>query len=378
MPSGAQQMCAEGQPDKNFWKKGRGKGRFDWQKGEKKFFPFLPGIQLTEGAFFMAFFRGRRLRGSEGLRAMVRETVVLPQDLIMPYFVIEDGDASCRLPVDSMPGIFQFGLDALEEQVGRAVERGLRSCLLFGIPAVKDARGSGAWAPDGIVQRAVVRLREHFPGLVIITDTCLCEFTDHGHCGMVSPGDVTGNVDNDSSVELLAQTALSQARAGADIVAPSDMMDGRVAAIRRVLDEQGYSGVPVMSYAVKYASGFYGPFREAAKSTPQFGDRRTYQMDPGNAREAVREAEADIAEGADMLIVKPGLPYLDIVRDISRQFPVPVLAYQVSGEYAMIKAAGAHGWIDEQLVIKESLLCLKRAGAQMIITYFTEALLGEL
>lgn len=322
-----------------------------------------------------AFHRGRRLRQSPELRALVRETApLLREELIMPYFVVETDDAAFRKEISAMPGQFQLSLQELEKQVGAAVADGLGAVLLFGIPAVKDERASGAWAEDGIVQRAVRLLRERFPSLVIITDVCLCEYMSHGHCGILRPD---GVVENDATLPILARTAVSHARAGADVVAPSDMMDGRVAAIRAALDEAGFAATPVMSYAVKYASACYGPFREAAESAPACGDRKSYQMDPGNAREALLEARADLAEGADMLIVKPAGPYADILRAVRDAVDVPVAAYQVSGEYSMIRAAGLNGWIDERAVMLESLLGLKRAGADMLITYFAETLLRE-
>ena len=311
-------------------------------------------------------FRGRRLRRTETLRAMVRETSLRAGDLIMPYFVVDEPGV-VRKPIAAMPGQCQLSVDALEEDVARAVGFGLHACLLFGLPAGKDEVGSGAYAEDGIVQRAVRRLKDNFPQLVVITDVCLCEYTSHGHCGVLT---AVGEVRNDATVDLLARTALSHARAGADIVAPSDMMDGRVAAIRNLLDAEGFSHIPVMSYAAKYASAFYGPFREAAESAPQFGNRKTYQMDPANAREAAREVAADLTEGADMLIVKPAGPYLDILARTRAMCTVPIAAYQVSGEYAMLKAAGQNGWIDEQAAAEEALVGIKRAGADMIITYF--------
>ena len=321
------------------------------------------------------FHRGRRLRQSPQLRALVRETPpLLREDLIMPYFVVETDDAAFRKEISAMPGQFQLSLDELEKRVGAAVDNGLMAVLLFGIPRVKDERASGAWAEDGIVQQAVRRLRKRYPSLVIITDVCLCEYMSHGHCGILTPD---GVVENDATLPLLAATAVSHARAGADIVAPSDMMDGRIAAIRAALDEVGFTSTPVMSYAVKYASACYGPFREAAESAPACGDRKAYQMDPGNAREAMIEARADLAEGADMLIVKPAGPYADILRAVRDAVDVPLAAYQVSGEYSMIRAAGLNGWIDERAVMLESLLGLKRAGADMLITYFTETLLRE-
>ena len=317
-------------------------------------------------------YRGRRLRRTGTIREMVRETFLRPSDLIMPYFVVDTSQKMVRNPISSMPGQYQFSLDALEETVGRAVAAGLRGCLLFGIPAQKNETGSEAYAEDGIVQRAVRMLKERFSKLTVITDVCLCEYTSHGHCGLLNN---TGQVRNDASVDVLVRTALSHAKAGADMVAPSDMMDGRVLAIRQALDQSGYKHVPVMSYAVKYASAFYGPFREAAGSAPQFGNRKSYQMDPANTREAMREAAADIEEGADILIIKPGLPYLDILRQVRERCDLPLVSYQVSGEYSLIKAGGLQGWVDEHAVLLESLISIKRAGADMIITYFAEELL---
>ena len=318
------------------------------------------------------FFRGRRLRRTATMRAMVREHSVCAADLIMPYFVVETADAAFTRPIASMPGQSQLSLPKLVETVGKDVAVGLKSCLLFGIPSEKDPTGSGAWAEKGIVQEAVRALKGAFPELLVITDLCLCEYTSHGHCGLLGP---EGEVQNDPTLALLSQTAVAQARAGADIVAPSDMMDGRVEAIRTALDGAGFAHIPVMSYAVKYASSYYGPFREAAESAPKSGDRKAYQMDPANRREALREAAADVAEGADFLIVKPAGPYMDIIRDVREAFPLPVVAYQVSGEYSMIRAAGLQGWIDEERVVLESLTGFKRAGADLIISYFTASLL---
>lgn len=321
------------------------------------------------------FFRGRRLRSTPVLREMLREIEIRPQDMIMPYFVVESGQKGMRKPIGSMPGQFQLSLDELDKQVAKAVDTGLKAVLLFGIPEHKDNVGSGGYAENGIVQEAVRLLKKrHGQNLLVITDTCLCEYTSHGHCGILSP---KGEVLNDPSIELIAKAALSQAQAGADIVAPSDMMDGRVSAIREALDENGLVNTPIMSYAVKYAGSFYGPFREAAESAPQSGDRKSYQMDPGNRREAFLEAGADIAEDADILIVKPAGPFLDIVRDVRNAFDKPLCAYQVSGEYSMIKAAGERGWIDESGVVLESLIGIKRAGADLIVSYFTEDLLAK-
>ncbi len=320
------------------------------------------------------FHRGRRLRTSLAMRELVRENEIRSQDLIMPYFVAETDDDSFRKEISSMPGQYQLSLAQLEKQVDEAVSNGLKSCILFGIPAEKDEMGTQAYADKGIVQQAIRLLKSNWPDLIVIADTCLCEYTSHGHCGIVKQGEVL----NDPTLNLLAKTAVVQAEAGADIIAPSDMMDGRVAAIRAALDDAGFVNTPIMSYAVKYASAFYGPFREAAESAPQFGDRKTYQMDPANGREALREAIADFDEGADILMVKPGLPYLDIIRQVRDTFDTPVAAYQVSGEYSMIKAAARNGWIDEMGVIMESLVAFKRAGADLILTYFTEDVLKAL
>ncbi len=320
------------------------------------------------------FFRGRRLRRTPVIRELFRETILRAQDLIMPYFVVENDDPNFEKPIGAMPGQYQLGLEAFYKRVEAAAARGLRAIILFGIPKEKDERASQAYDADGIVQQAVRGIKKRLPDLVVVTDVCLCEYTSHGHCGIL----VNGYVQNDPTLELLAKTALSHARAGADIVAPSDMMDGRVAAIRSALNENGFSNIPIMSYAVKYASCFYGPFREAAESAPASGDRKSYQMDPANDREAMREAEADVLEGADILIVKPALPYLDIVRRVRDRFDLPLCAYQVSGEYSMIKAAGQNGWIDEQAVMLESLTSIKRAGAELIITYFAEELVDKL
>lgn len=317
------------------------------------------------------FFRGRRLRRTGALRELARETVLNGKKLIMPYFVVET-QQSLREPIASMPGQYRLSLSELEKEVAPAVEAGLNACLLFGIPAGKDALGTGAYAEEGIVQQAVRKLKQAFPHLLVVTDVCLCEYTDHGHCGMLSP---SGEVLNDPTLELLAKTAVSHAAAGADIIAPSDMMDGRIAALRGALDQNGFSHLPLMSYAVKYASAFYGPFREAADSTPQSGDRKSYQMDPANRLEALREAEADAAEGADILMVKPAGAYLDIIRDVKERFDLPLAAYQVSGEYSLIKAAGQMGWVDAEAVALESLVGIARAGADMIITYFAQDLL---
>ena len=309
------------------------------------------------------FRRNRRLRNSGTLRSMVRETVLQKEDFIYPIFVVEGNDI--KNEVKSMPGVFQLSLDHLAVEVDEVVSLGIPSIMLFGVPNVKDAVGSQAYADEGIVQQATRFVKERHPDLVVIADTCLCQYTDHGHCGVIEDGYVL----NDPSLELLTKTAVSQAQAGADIIAPSNMMDGFVAAIRRGLDEAGFVNIPIMSYAVKYASAYYGPFREAAHSTPQAGDRKTYQMDPGNRLEAIREAESDVAEGADFLIVKPALSYLDVMREVRNNTTLPVVAYNVSGEYAMVKAAAQNGWIDEEAVVLETLLSMKRAGADIIMTY---------
>ncbi|KYD16255.1 porphobilinogen synthase [Caldibacillus debilis] len=312
------------------------------------------------------FRRHRRLRKSAFLRDLVREHHLSVDDLIYPLFVVEGNKV--RNPVPSMPGIEQLSPDYLLDEIGEAVALGIKAVLLFGVPRHKDPVGSAAYHPHGIVQEAIRAIKAKYPDLLVIADTCLCEYTDHGHCGVVENGDVL----NDASLELLVKTAVSQAEAGADIIAPSNMMDGFTAAIRKGLDDAGFAYVPIMSYAVKYASAFYGPFRDAAESAPKFGDRKTYQMDPANRREALREAQSDIEEGADLLIVKPGMPYLDIIADIRQHFPVPVVAYNVSGEYAMVKAAAQNGWLDEKSVVLEMLTGMKRAGADLIITYFAK------
>ena len=307
--------------------------------------------------------RPRRLRRTEALRRMVRETDLRPSDFIYPLFVVEG--RGVRKPVPSMPGIDNLSVDLAVEEAKRARAVGVPAVILFGIPGHKDPRGTGAWAEDGIVQKALRAMKEAVPELQLLADICLCEYTDHGHCGVIHGGEV----DNDQSLPLLAQMAVSCARAGADIVAPSDMMDGRVAAIRTALDGAGLSRIPILSYAAKYASGFYGPFREAAQSTPQFGDRRGYQMDPGNVREALKEVALDLDEGADLVMVKPALSYLDVITKVKQRFDVPLAAYNVSGEYAMVKAAAANGWIDGERVMMEVLTSIKRAGADLILTY---------
>jgi porphobilinogen synthase len=309
-------------------------------------------------------YRPRRLRRNEALRRLVRETRVTVEQLVQPLFVVPG--QGVERPIASMPGIAQLSVDRTAEECRQLADLGVPAVILFGIPDAKDARGSGATDPDGIIPRALRAIRAAAPGLILVTDVCLCEYTDHGHCGVIRGQDV----DNDPTLEVLAAEALAHARAGADVIAPSDMMDGRVAAIRRGLDGAGFSDLPIMAYAAKLASGFYGPFREAAESTPQFGDRRSYQMDPANAEEALREVALDIDEGADIVMVKPALPYLDIIRRVKQRFGYPVAAYQVSGEYAMVKAAAARGWLDEARVVDESLTAIRRAGADIIITYF--------
>ncbi|NLR45760.1 porphobilinogen synthase [Priestia megaterium] len=311
----------------------------------------------------LQFTRHRRLRNSVNMRALVRETHLHPEDFIYPIFIVE-GEQK-RNAVKSMPGVDQISLDYLNGEIQELVNLGIKSAMVFGVPAEKDAVGSQAYHDHGIVQKGIRQIKENFPEFVVIADTCLCQYTDHGHCGVIEDGKIL----NDPSLDLLARTAVSQAKAGADIIAPSNMMDGFVAAIRHGLDEAGFEDVPVMSYAVKYASAFYGPFRDAAHSSPQFGDRKTYQMDPANRLEALREAESDVEEGADFLIVKPALSYLDIMRDVKNTFNLPVVAYNVSGEYSMIKAAAQNGWVNEKEIVLEKLISMKRAGADLIVTY---------
>ena len=309
-------------------------------------------------------YRPRRLRKNEAFRKLIRETALSANDFIYPLFVVPGKDV--KNPVASMPGVFQQSADLLVKEVQRLESLGIPAILLFGIPEKKDETASGAFAKDGIVQRTVRRIKEKCPDILVVTDVCLCEYTSHGHCGMIEKGDV----DNDSTLEVLAETALSHARAGADMVAPSAMMDGQVGAIREALDESGFESLPVMAYSAKYASSFYGPFREAAESAPQFGNRKSYQMDPANSDEAIREMTLDVSEGADIIMVKPALPYLDIIRRAKEEFDLPVAAYNVSGEFAMIKAAAKMGWIDGELAMMEALTAIKRAGADIIITYF--------
>ncbi len=308
-------------------------------------------------------YRGRRLRRTEALRKMVREVSLETEDFILPFFVRHG--KGVKKPVDGMPGNFQLSVDMLLKELREPVERGIPAILLFGIPQKKDPVGSEGYADNGIVQQACRAIKQAFPDLVIVTDVCLCEYTDHGHCGVIRDGDV----DNDPTLDLLATMALSHAKAGADMVAPSDMMDGRVSAIREALDESGYEWLPIMSYAAKYASAFYGPFRGAAESTPQFGDRRSYQMDPANSDEALREVSMDVDEGADLIMVKPALPYLDVIWRVRNTFDLPLAAYNVSGEFAMIKAAAQNGWIDGDRCMMEALTSIKRAGADLIISY---------
>jgi porphobilinogen synthase len=316
--------------------------------------------------------RPRRLRRTAVLRRMVRETRLNPDNLIAPLFVCPG--RGVNNPIQSMPGVAQLSADMAVREAGEIAAAGVPAVILFGIPEHKDAMGSEAWSDSGSVQRTIHEIKEHVPGLVVITDVCMCEYTDHGHCGAIKDGDV----DNDATLELLRREALSHVRAGADIVAPSDMMDGRVGAIRAALDESGFSATPIMAYSAKYASAFYGPFREAAESAPKFGDRRSYQMDPANGDEALREVALDLEEGADIVMVKPALPYLDLIYRVKQEFKCPVAAYNVSGEYSMIRAAGLNGWIDEPRAAMEVLVAIKRAGADMILTYFAKQAAREL
>lgn len=312
--------------------------------------------------------RHRRLRRTAALRDLVRETVLTADDFMYPIFVTHGENVRAEVP--SMPGVYHYSLDQLGGEIQRAAAAGVKSVMLFGVPAHKDEAGSSAYDPHGIVQQAIREVKRTAPDMIVAADTCLCQYTDHGHCGVVrfSPsGEAV--IANDESLELLVKTAVSQAEAGADIIAPSNMMDGFVAAIRAGLDAAGYESVPILSYSVKYASAYYGPFRDAAHSAPQFGDRKTYQMDPANVREALREADSDVLEGADMLMVKPALAYMDVIKTIKDNFDLPLAAYNTSGEYAMVKAAAANGWIDERAVVLETLTGLKRAGADIIITY---------
>ena len=314
----------------------------------------------------IAFKRHRRLRSSASMRALVRENHLRADDFIYPMFVIEGEGIKNEVP--SMPGVYQVSLDLLLDEVKEVYDLGIKAIMFFGVITAKDEIGTGAYIDDGIVQKATRLVKKEFPDLLIVADTCLCEYTSHGHCGVIHENDV----DNDESLKLLAKTAVSQAKAGADIIAPSNMMDGFVAVIRHALDEAGFTHIPIMSYAVKYASAFYGPFRDAADSAPQFGDRKTYQMDPSNRLEALREAQSDIEEGADFIMVKPALSFLDIIRDVRNHVQTPVVAYNVSGEYALVKAAAQNGWIDEKSVVLEMLTSMKRAGADIILTYFAK------
>ena len=310
--------------------------------------------------------RPRRLRRNENLRRMTRETHLRVDDLIMPLFIVPG--TKVENPIGAMPGIAQLSVDRAVEECRQIRDLGIPGVILFGIPDHKDAVGSDAYDDNGIIQRALRAIKEDVPGLTLMTDVCLCEYTDHGHCGLIKGNDV----ENDATLELLVKESLSHVRAGADMVAPSDMMDGRVGAIRQALDREGFPHIPIMAYAAKFASGFYGPFREAAESTPQFGDRRSYQMDPANGDEALREVALDIEEGADIVMVKPALPYLDIIRRVKEKFGYPLAAYHVSGEYAMLKAASLNGWLDEERVMLEALTSIKRAGADLILTYFAK------
>ena len=311
-------------------------------------------------------YRPRRLRRNENLRRMVRETFLRIDDLIYPMFV--QPGKGLREPISSMPDNYRFSIDELVKEIKDIYKLGIPAIILFGIPEKKDELGTEAYAKDGIIQRAIKAIKDSVPEIIVITDVCLCEYTSHGHCGVIK----NNEVDNDATLELLAKEAVSHAEAGADMVAPSDMMDGRVKAIREALDRRGFSHIPIMSYAVKYASAFYGPFREAAESAPQFGDRRSYQMDPPNAREALREAELDVGEGADIIMVKPALPYLDIIYRVRQAINRPIAAYNVSGEFSMLKAAIANGWLEEKRVVLEALTSIKRAGADLILTYFAK------
>ena len=312
-------------------------------------------------------YRPRRLRANENLRRLVRETALSVNDLIYPMFVVHGRDTATE--ISAMPGCYQYSVDRLVTAAKELAALGIPGTILFGIPALKDPLGTEAYADDGIIQLAVRAIKDTVPDLLVMTDVCLCEYTDHGHCGVIEDSEV----QNDPTLELLVKESLSHARAGADVIAPSDMMDGRVGAIRDALDENGYENIPIMAYSAKYASAFYGPFREAAESAPQFGDRRSYQMDPANAEEALREVALDIQEGADILMVKPALSYLDVIHRVKTEFQVPVAAYNVSGEYAMVKAAAQNGWIDEERVALELLTSIKRAGADMILTYFAKS-----
>ncbi|MCQ9299729.1 porphobilinogen synthase [Staphylococcus hyicus] len=318
----------------------------------------------------MNFDRHRRLRVSSTMRSIVRETHLRKEDLIYPIFVVEKDDV--KKEITSLPNVYQISLNLLHEEIKEAYDLGIRAFIFIGIPNKKDACGTGAFIDDGVIQKATRIAKKQYNDILVIADTCLCEYTDHGHCGLID--DHTHDVDNDKTLPLLVKTAISQVKAGADIIAPSNMMDGFVAEIRKGLDEAGYQHIPIMSYGIKYASSFFGPFRDAAESTPSFGDRKTYQMDPANRLEALRELESDLKEGADMMIVKPALSYLDIIRDVRNNTNIPVVAYNVSGEYSMTKAAALNGWIDEEKVVMEQMISMKRAGADLIITYFAKDL----
>ncbi|OAS17562.1 porphobilinogen synthase [Paenibacillus oryzisoli] len=316
--------------------------------------------------------RNRRLRGNAAIRNLVRENQVTVNDVVQPIFVAHG--TNVKSEIASMPGVYHFSLDRVKEEIDEITQLGIQAILLFGVPDHKDATGTSAFMDDGIVQQATRFIKEINPNLLIIADTCLCQFTDTGHCGVIHHHPITGQADvaNDPSLELLVRTAVSQAKAGADIIAPSNMMDGYVQAIRTGLDEAGYENTPIMAYSVKYASAYYGPFRDAAHSTPQFGDRKTYQMDPANGREALREASSDVIEGADFLMVKPALAYMDIIRMLKDNFDLPVVAYNVSAEYAMVKAAAQQGWVNEEAIVMETMTSFKRAGADIILTYFAK------
>ncbi len=324
---------------------------------------------MTETTGNFPEFRPRRLRQSEAVRRLVRETVLSPDQLVMPYFVKEG--RNIKEAIESMPGQFRFSVDTLITEIEDLSEKGVQAVLLFGVPDEKDSKGSGAVSAQGIVPRAVREIKKHFSGMLVITDVCLCGYTDHGHCGLINEA---GDIENDATLPLLAKMAVSHAEAGADIVAPSDMMDGRIGAIRRALDEKGFSGTAIMSYAAKYASAFYGPFRDAAHSAPSFGDRKTYQMDPANIQEAMRELAQDVKEGADILMIKPALAYLDVIQEARKNFNLPLAAYSVSGEYSMIKAAAEKGMLDEKRAVMEISLGMARAGARILITYYAKQL----
>ncbi|REI12306.1 porphobilinogen synthase [Staphylococcus felis] len=318
----------------------------------------------------MHFDRHRRLRSSKTMRSLVRETHLRKEDLIYPIFVVERDNV--KTEIKSLPGVYQISLNLLHDEIKEAYDLGIRAIMFFGIPNEKDECGTGAFIEDGVIQKATRIAKSLYDDLLILADTCLCEYTDHGHCGLIDTH--THDVDNDKTLPLLVKTAVSQVKAGADIIAPSNMMDGFVAEIRKGLDEAGYYHIPIMSYGIKYASSFFGPFRDAAESAPSFGDRKTYQMDPANRLEAMRELESDLKEGADMMIVKPALSYLDIIRDVRNHTNIPIIAYNVSGEYSMTKAAAINGWIDEEKVVMEQMISMKRAGADMIISYFAKDL----